>query len=93
MCTGCRSDAQQHREIEAIREALGVVAIAQPAVCWLYLGEDGSWWVRREGETEERWFPTRELAVAAVQLVVARFKSYCLYLQGEDGRVVRSQFN
>jgi len=87
------SDARQVDEIRAIHDALGAISAAKPMVCWVYLGEDGDWWVRREGDPDERSFPSREPALTAAQVSVVRCASYCLYVQGLDGRVTRSQFN
>jgi hypothetical protein len=41
MRTGCRLESRESPEMRAIREALGAIAMAEPAVYWLYGGEDG----------------------------------------------------
>jgi len=79
-------------EVQEIRDALGIVALKAPTVCRLYLGADGEWRVRCDG-SEERSFATRELALTAAKLTVARCAAYCLHVECEDGRVVTSQDN
>ena len=44
-----RGDGQAAIEIAQIREALGAIAAAEPAVLWVYRRGDGQWATRREG--------------------------------------------
>ena len=60
----------QHREghaaieIAQIREALGAIAAAEPAVLWVYRRGDGQWATRREGAVSENVFDSRDAAEA-----------------------------
>ena len=83
----------ENDEVSEIREALGAIAVGKPAVYWLFVAEDGAWLIRREGDLDDQVFETRDQALAAIQLVVARCSSYRLYLQGADGRIARSSHN
>lgn len=79
----------EHREdpvVAAIREGLGAIAVGEPATYWLYADGAGEWCVRREGDADPRRFASREEALAFARLAVVRCTSYCLYLQGADGR-------
>ena len=80
-------------EVAAIRDALGAIAVSEPAVYQLYADAQGAWCVRREGETETRRFAGREEALAFARLAVVRCASYCLHLEGSDGRITREFFN
>jgi hypothetical protein len=71
--------------VTAIREALGAVAVGEPATYWLYADAAGDWCVRREGSSQPQRFETREQALAFARLAVVRCASYCLHLQGTDG--------
>ena len=68
-------------QMDEIRAALGVVPVAEPAVFWLYLGQDTNWYVRKEGDADEHAFPTRDQALQSMQLGALRCASYCLFLQ------------
>ncbi len=61
--------------VTAIREALGAVAVGEPATYWLYADAAGDWCVRREGSSEPQRFESREQALAFVRLAVARCAS------------------
>jgi hypothetical protein len=88
-----RLENQEAPEVAAIRDALGAIAIGEPAVYRLYTGPQGDWCVRREGDVEERHLASREEALAFARLAVVRCASYCLYLQGSDRRITREFFN
>jgi hypothetical protein len=83
-----RKSEQTALEIEQIREALGAVAMAEPAVFWIYFGRDRLWRVRREGDTLENSLPSRQAARAFVQVLAARCRSYRLFVEDEDGGFV-----
>jgi hypothetical protein len=72
-------------EIAQIREALGAIAAAEPAVLWVYRRGDGKWATRREGAVSEKVFDSRDAAEADVELLAARCRSYRLFIQEEDG--------
>jgi len=78
--------------VTAIREALGAVAVGEPAAYRLYADAAGDWCVRREGSSEPQRFETREQALAFARLAVVRCASYCLHLQGADGRIAQRFF-
>jgi hypothetical protein len=80
-----RRDGHAAIEIAHIREALGAVAAAEPAVLWVYRRRDGQWAARREGALSERVFDSRDAAEADVELLAARCRSYRLFIQEEDG--------
>ena len=80
-----RRDEGIAREIEQIRHALGAVALAMPAVFWVYRRQDGHWWARREGDELERRFETRGDARAHVELLAARCRSWRLFIEDENG--------
>jgi hypothetical protein len=69
-----------------IREALGAVAVASPAVFWVYRDYDGAWCVRREGDGEDHQFPDRAAACDFVHVVAARHSAYRLFIARSDGR-------
>ena len=83
----------ENPEMHSIREALGAIAMAAPAVFWLYHGEDGDWHVRREGDPDDRSFSSREAALKALRLAAVRCMSYCLFLQDITGRFEQEFFN
>jgi hypothetical protein len=82
----------QHREghaaieIAQIREALGAIAAAEPAVLWIYRRGDGQWATRREGAVSEKVFDSRDDAEADAELLAARCRSYRLFIEEEGGR-------
>ena len=80
-----RRDEGLAREIEQIRQALGAVALAVPAVFWVYRRRDGHWWARREGDDRERRFERRAEACAHVKLTAARCRSWRLFIEDENG--------
>jgi len=80
-----RRDEGIAREVEQIRHALGAVALAMPAVFWVYRRQDGHWWARREGDELERRFETRGDARAHVELLAARCRSWRLFIEDENG--------
>jgi hypothetical protein len=83
-----RKKEQAALEIEQIRHALGVVAMAEPAVFWIYLGADGMWRSRREGDALERHYASRGATRAFVEVLAARCSAYRLFVQGEDGAFI-----
>lgn len=85
--------SRENPETQEMRTALGAVAIAAPAVYWLYLGEDARWRIHREGDPDARCYPDRDQALHALRLAVIRCASYCLFLQEADGRFVREFLN
>jgi len=76
--------------VAAIREALGAVAVGEPAAYWLYADGAGEWCVHREGGSDPQRFANRDEALAFARLAVARCSSYRLYLQETDGRLTSS---
>ena len=80
-----RRDEGLAREIEHIRHALGAVALAAPAVFWVYRRQDGRWWARREGDELERCFESKADACAHVELLAARCRSWRLFVEDENG--------
>ena len=78
--------------VAAIRESIGAIAVGEPATYWLYADDAGEWCVRREGDTDPRRFPSRKEALTFARLAVVRCASYCLHLQGADGRFSRRLF-
>lgn len=80
-----RRDAGLALEIEQIRRALGAVALAAPAVFWVYRRRDGRWWARREGDLQERRFESKADACAHVELLAARCRSWRLFIEDEAG--------
>lgn len=83
---------QKAPEVAAIRDALGAIAVGEPAAYRLYTDPQGAWCVRQEGGTEMHRFAGREEALAFARLAVVRCASYCLHLQGSDGRITREFF-
>ena len=80
-----RRDEGLASEIEQIRQALGAVALALPAVFWVYRCQDGRWWARREGDDMERCFGSKADARAHVELLAARCRSWRLFVEDENG--------
>lgn len=78
-----RTNEQATPKIEKIRHALGAVAVAEPAVFWVYVWRDRMWRARREGETTEKSFASREAARSYVELLAARCRSYRIFVQDE----------
>ena len=81
-----RGDGQAAIEIAQIREALGAIAAAEPAVLWVYRRGDGKWATRREGAVSEKVFDSRDAAEADVELLAARCRSYRLFIEEEGGK-------
>lgn len=79
--------------IQAIREALGAIPVGDPMVCWVYPAADGEWRVQCDGDARAVSFDSRERALTAAQVSVARAASYSLYVRDEDGRIMRIQSN
>ena len=80
-----RRDEGLASEIEQIRQALGAVALALPAVFWVSRCQDGRWWARREGDDRERRFESKADACAHVELLAARCRSWRLFIEDENG--------
>jgi hypothetical protein len=87
------SEDPESRQMREIRDALGAVATASPAVFWLYQRESGEWHVRREGDPEDSAFPDRESALKALRLAAVRCVAYCMFVQDITGRFERECFN
>jgi hypothetical protein len=81
-----RREGRAAMEIAQIREALGAVAAAAPAVFWIYRRQDGKWAARREGAVSERVFDSREAAESDVALLATRCRSYRLFVEQESGK-------
>ena len=60
--TSPHAEDGQESHVQQIRRALGAVAVRDPAVFWLYPDQSGGWWVRREGDENERRFDDRKQA-------------------------------
>jgi hypothetical protein len=73
------------------QNALGAVAAGPPAVFWLYADRDGQWWVRREGETKDRQFRTKEEALSFLRVSAARCSSCRLILRTPPGAQVQEK--
>lgn len=73
--------------VATIREALGAIAVAPPAVYWLHADPKGDWWVRRDGDADGLRFASRERALAFVRLAVVRCASYRLHLLDGENRI------
>ena len=85
MSTIRRRDERADLEIEQVRRALGVVAVAEPAVFWVYMTQDRQWHVRREGAPVEQAFVSRDAARTFIEVAVARCRSYRLFIEDERG--------
>jgi hypothetical protein len=79
--------------IDQVREALGAVAAASPAVFWLYCDGNGRWCVRREGALQEQQFTSRQAAGSFMRVEAARCSSCRLFILGTDGRVEEEAHN
>ena len=88
-----RIDQNQHAEIDRVREALGAIAAAEPAVFWLYRDGADHWSVRREGSLQEDHFDSREAAIGFMRVEAARCSSCRLFILGLDGRVHEEALN
>jgi hypothetical protein len=84
---------RQDPQVGRVRDALGAIAAANPAVFWLYMDGDGRWCVRREGAAEEVQFADRDAATDFAQIEAARCSSYRLFVLGDDGRIREDRFN
>jgi len=86
--------SRENARIQKIREALGAVAVGEPAVFWLYQGQDTNWYVRREGDPEEHGYESRDQALQCLHLGAIRCASYCLFVQeSSNGRFTKESFN
>jgi hypothetical protein len=85
MSTIGRRNERPDLEIEQVRRALGVVAVAEPAVFWIYMTQDRQWHVRREGAPGEQAFVSRDAARTFIEVAVARCRSYRLFIEDERG--------
>jgi hypothetical protein len=88
-----RLHEHQHPQVARVRDALGAIAAADPAVLWLYMDGKGCWCVRREGAAEEQRFSDRDEAADFAQIEAARCSSYRLFVAGGDGRIREDRFN
>lgn len=84
---------REHLDMQMIRAALGAIAMAEPAVFWLYFGEDRNWHMRQEGDPVTHCYLDRPQALQALRLAAIRCQAYSLFLQDEDGRFRRECFN
>ena len=75
--------------VATIREALGAIAVAQPAIYWLHADSTDDWWVRRAGDADGLRFASKERALAHVRLAVVRCASYRLYLLDGENRITQ----
>jgi hypothetical protein len=82
-------EGEEDPEIAVIREALGALPIGPPATYWLQSDARGEWVVRRQGDSDERRFASRDEALTFLRLAVVRCAYYCLYLQHGDDSLVR----
>jgi hypothetical protein len=83
----------ERQQVAEIREALGAVAAAEPAVFWVYCDPSGSWCTRREGDLEEDQFTNRADACDHVRMAAARCRAYRLFIARPDGRFAEESFN
>ena len=93
MNVGRPLEERENPEIQAVRDALGAVSAASPAVFWLYADYLGRWCVRREGDLDDHQFTTRSEARRFMQVEAARCQSYRLFVAGCDGRSIEEFFN
>jgi hypothetical protein len=74
-------------EMQALREALGAVAIA-PALAYSLSRAHGTGWaLRRLDQRDSQVFESRAAAVAAMRSAVVRSSAYCLVVEGCTGGV------
>jgi len=78
-------------EVVEMREALGAVAAAEPAVFWIFQKYDGRWYVRLEGEPGEHGFADRQSAQDLAKVAAARCRSYRIFSQQDDGSFAELQ--
>jgi hypothetical protein len=79
----------QHEDpsMQALREALGAVAIA-PALAFSLSRADGTrWQLRRLDQRDGKVFESRDAAMAAMRSAVVRSAAYCLVVEGCTGDV------
>ena len=93
MDTKTRFQAHEDPQVDRIREAMGAIAAASPAIFWLYRSGDELWCVRREGALDEQKFASHDAALSFMQVEAARCSSYRLFVIGTDGRVREQSFN
>ena len=93
VCQDCGTGSCESARIQRLRQALGALPVAEPAVYWLYANPDGTWCVRHEGDVAERCFAKLELARAFIEMAVVRCSAYLLLLPRSDGSMVRQYFN
>ena len=93
VCQDCGTDSCETVRIQPLRQALGALPMAEPAVYWLYANPDGTWCVRHEGDVAERCFAKLELAKEFIEMAVVRCSAYPLFLPRSDGSMVRQYFN
>lgn len=78
-------------EVVEMRDALGAVAAAEPAVFWIFQKDDGRWYVRLEGEPGEHGFADRQSAQDLAKIAAARCRSYRIFSQQDDGSFAELQ--
>jgi hypothetical protein len=86
-------EADQDLQVDRVRDALGAIAAANPAIFWLYPNDERQWCVRREGAGKEQQFASYEAASSFMQVEAARCSSYRLFIVGRDGQVREEAFN
>jgi hypothetical protein len=85
-------DERAKFDVEQIREALGAVAAAEPAVFWIYMDRQRRWHVRQEGAAETRRFAGLEAARSYVEVAAARCQSFRLFQENEAGGFTEESF-
>jgi hypothetical protein len=79
--------SHESQEVRDMRDALGAVAVAEPAIIVLRAEAGGEWHLRRVGQSEELRFPDRERALSAARLAVVRCTAYWLRVENDHGEV------
>lgn len=79
--------SNESRAVRDMRDALGAVAVAEPAMVVLRAEADGQWHLRHRGQSEELRFPNRECALRAARLAVVRCTAYWLRVEDGDGEI------
>ena len=78
-------------EVIEMRDALGAVPLAEPAVFWIFQKDDGRWYVRLEGAPGEHGFADRQSAQDLAKVAAARCRSYRILSQQDDGSFAELQ--
>jgi hypothetical protein len=83
----------ENPEMQKIRDALGVIAVASPACYRLCRVGFATWCVISGGTGASISFGSRDEALQSIRLAVVRCRAYCLSLEEEDGQVRRETYN